>query len=391
MSDNWIVQNLNSALNTWNEKLAEIWTLLTQSPESFKGGTIWSVITGINGALTAIGYGLLVLFFAAGIVKTCGSFTDMKKPEHALKAFIRFALAQGAIMYGMELMTALFSIVQGIVSTIMAQSGMADGGVTELPAEIVEKIEAVGMLESIPLWIVTLLGSLLITVLSFIMILTVYGRMFKLYMYTAIAPIPISTFAGEPSQSVGKNFIKSYAGVCLEGAIIALACIIFSVYSASPPAIGDTSLSAVTIVWNYVGELVFNLLVLVGAVKASDRFPARHIYTDSVKWCDFLSQDCPVRFAVEPAVLSLFFMIHTDVQKSFADDLHQFWIYFFICLFDLLFCNLNIVCSDICMIKFLRICKYCLILFFFYMSEDFLNSLFILTVIIRASLQKILQ
>ncbi len=229
MSDNWIVQNLNSALNTWNEKLAEIWTLLTQSPESFKGGTIWSVITGINGALTAIGYGLLVLFFAAGIVKTCGSFTDMKKPEHALKAFIRFALAQGAIMYGMELMTAvlffaagivktcgsftdmkkpehalkafirfalaqgaimygmelmtaLFSIVQGIVSTIMAQSGMADGGVTELPAEIVEKIEAVGMLESIPLWIVTLLGSLLITVLSFIMILTVYGRMFKLYM-----------------------------------------------------------------------------------------------------------------------------------------------------------------------------------------------------------------
>ena len=132
-------------------------------------------------------------------------------------------------------------------------------------------IEAVGMLESIPLWIVTLLGSLLITVLSFIMILTVYGRMFKLYMYTAIAPIPISTFAGEPSQSVGKNFIKSYAGVCLEGAIIALACIIFSVYAASPPAVGDTSLSAVTIVWNYVGELVFNLLVLVGAVEASDR------------------------------------------------------------------------------------------------------------------------
>ena len=151
MSDNWIVQNLNSALNTWNEKLSEIWTLITQSPESFKGGDIWSVITGINGALTAIGYGLLVLFFAAGIVKTCGSFTDMKKPEHALKAFIRFALAQGAIMYGMELMTALFSIVQGIVSTIMAQSGMTNGGVTELPAEIVEKIEAVGMLESIPL------------------------------------------------------------------------------------------------------------------------------------------------------------------------------------------------------------------------------------------------
>ena len=188
-----------------------------------------------------------------------------------VKAFIRFALAQGAVMSGMELLTAIFSIVQGIVINIMSHSGMAGGTVTELPSKIVNKIEAVGMLESIPLWIVTLLGSLLITVLSFVMILTVYGRMFKLYMYTAIAPIPLATFAGEPTQSVGKNFIRSYAGVCLEGAIIALACIIFSVFAASPPAIGDTSLSAVTIVWNYVGELVFNLLVLVGAVKASDR------------------------------------------------------------------------------------------------------------------------
>ena len=251
MSDNWIVQNLNSALSTWSEKMAELWTLLTENPATFKGGGIWRIMTNINDALTAIAYGLLVLFFAAGIIKTCGSFTDL-------------------ITYGMELMRALFSIVQGIVTTVMSGSSMA-GSVTELPTEIVDKIESVGMLESIPLWIVTLLGSLLITVLSFVMILTVYGRMFKIYMYTAIAPIPISSFAGEPTQSIGKNFIRSYIGVCLEGAIIALACIIFSAYAASPPAVGDTELSAVTIVWNYVGELVFNLLVLVGAIKASDR------------------------------------------------------------------------------------------------------------------------
>ena len=208
MSDNWIVQNLNSALSTWSEKMAELWTLLTENPATFKGGGIWRIMTNINDALTAIAYGLLVLFFAAGIIKTCGSFTDLKKPEHVLKAFIRFALAQGAITYGMELMQALFSIVQGIVTTVMSGSSMA-GSVTELPTEIVDKIESVGMLESIPLWIVTLLGSLLITVLSFVMILTVYGRMFKIYMYTAIAPIPISSFAGEPTQSIGKNFIRS--------------------------------------------------------------------------------------------------------------------------------------------------------------------------------------
>lgn len=133
-----------------------------------------------------------------------------------------------------------------------------------------DKINNVGFWDSIPLWAVTLLGGLFITVLSFIMILTVYSRLFKLYMYTAIAPIPMSTFAGEPTSNVGKNFLRSYAGVCLEGAIIALACIIFSVMAASPPAV-DPNVSAVTAVWSYVGELIFNLLVLVGAVRMSDR------------------------------------------------------------------------------------------------------------------------
>ena len=224
----------------------------------------------INGALKAIGYGLLVLFFAVGVVKTCSSFTDLKRPEHAFKLFIRFVLAKAAVGYGLDLMLAVFSIIQGMVSTILTKSGISGNNETTLPQEVIDKINQVGFWDSIPLWAVTLLGSLFITVLAFIMILTVYSRMFKLYMYTAIAPIPMSSFAGEPTSSVGKNFLRSYAGVCLEGAIIALDCIIFSVMAASPPAV-DPDVSAVTAVWSYVGELIFNLLVLVGAVRMSDR------------------------------------------------------------------------------------------------------------------------
>ena len=93
MSDNWVVQNLENALATWNEKLAEIWTLVTQSPQGFKGGTIWNVMIGIHGAVQAIGLALIVLFFVMGLMKTCGSFADLKRPEVAVKAFVRFALA----------------------------------------------------------------------------------------------------------------------------------------------------------------------------------------------------------------------------------------------------------------------------------------------------------
>ena len=224
----------------------------------------------INDALKAIGLGLLVLFFAVGVVKTCSSVADLKRPEHALKLFVRFALAKAAVTYGLDLMLAVFRIVQGMVSTIITRSGLSGSTGTTLPQEIIDKINDVGFWDSIPLWAVTLLGGLFITVLSFIMILTVYSRMFKLYMYTAIAPVPLSSFAGEPTSNVGKNFLRSYAGVCLEGAIIALACVIFSIMAASPPAV-DPDVSAVTAVWSYIGELVFNLLVLVGAVKMSDR------------------------------------------------------------------------------------------------------------------------
>lgn len=270
MSDNWVVQNLQNALDTWNSKLAEIWQILTQSPETFKGGGIWQVIVQIHGALQAIGYALLVLFFVVGVVKTCGSFTEVKRPEHALKIFIRFAIAKGVVTYGLELMMALFNIIQGVISTIMQTAGFGRTEDTVLPDEIIETVEDCGFFESIPLWAVTLIGGLFITVLSFIMIMSVYGRFFRLYLYTAIAPIPLSSFAGEPSQNIGRSFLKSYAAVCLEGAIVVLACVIFSLFASSPPVV-DPDAAAVTMVWSYIGELIFNMLVLVGAVKMSDR------------------------------------------------------------------------------------------------------------------------
>lgn len=269
-SDNWIAQNLQNALNTWNGKLTEIWQLLTQSPENFKGGGIWDVMVNINGTLQAIGYALLVLFFLVGMVKTCGSFVEVRKPEHALKLFVRFAIAKGVITYGLELMMALYTIVQGVVSRIMDTSGLGSAGETLLSEEIVTAVENVDFFNSIPLWAVTLIGGILITILSFIMIMSVYGRFFRIYLYTAIAPIPLASFAGEPSQSIGKNFLKSYAAVCLEGAIVVLACVIFTVFAASPPQV-DPNANAITMVWTYVAELVFNMLVLVGTIKMSDR------------------------------------------------------------------------------------------------------------------------
>ena len=270
MSDNWIVQNITRALNIWNEKLAEIWLLISQSPQTFKDGEIWTVVQSIYGSLQAIGYALLVLFFVVGVMRTCGSLAEIKRPEQALRLFLRFAIAKGIVTYGMDIMLSFLSIIQGVINTIMNSADFGTTTETVIPEEMITAIEGCSFFDSIPLWAITLIGGLLVWVLSFTMILNVYGQFFRLFMFTAIAPISLSAFAGEPTQNIGKSFLKSYAAVCLEGAIVVLGCIIFSIFAGSPPVV-DAEVAPATMVWTYFGELIFNMLILVGSVKIADR------------------------------------------------------------------------------------------------------------------------
>lgn len=271
MEDSWIIDNLNNAFAIWNEKLLEMWSLLTESPQTFKGGTIWNTIVDIHGGMQAIGYGLLVLFFAISIFKSTVSFREFQRPEYVLKHFLYFVIAKLAITYGMDVMTGIFTVCGSVIATAAGSiEGLTAGAVT-LPIEIAEAVQEVGFWASIPLWLITLLGSLFITVLSFVMILTVYGRFFKIYMYAALSPIALASFAGETTSSFGKSFLKSYVGVCMEGAVIVLACIIFSAFASSGTPVVDASASVVTQVWSYVVEVIFNMLVLVGLVKSADR------------------------------------------------------------------------------------------------------------------------
>ena len=270
MDNNWIVENLTNAFGVWNSKMTEMWSLLTESPQTFKGGTIWQTIVTINGGMQAIGYGLLVLFFAIGIFRSASGFRDFQRPEHLLRHFIYFVLAKVGITYGMDLLVDVFDVCNGIVATAAGSVGGLTGASVALPQEIADAIGDVGFLASIPLWLVTLLGCLLITVLAFLMILTVYSRFFKLYLYAALSPVALASFAGEGTSQMGRAFLKSYVGVCLEGAVIVLACIVFSAFAASGTVVLGGG-SVVTQVWGYLGEVIFNMLVLVGLVKGADR------------------------------------------------------------------------------------------------------------------------
>lgn len=264
-----ILDLLNFALSVWNDRLGEVWSLLTVSPQSFKGGAIWSVIQTVHGTLQATGLALLVLFFAAGVVKTCGSYVEFKRPELAIKIFVRFAIAKGLVTYGMELMLSLLKIAQGMLASVVASAGTAMTD-SALPESIAAAVEDCSLLPSIGILAISLIGMLVITVMSFILVITVYGRMFRVYLYTAISPIPMSAFAGEPTQQLGVSFLKSYASVCLEGVVIALCCVIYSAYAAARPDVSPDASAAMQVL-TYMGELIFNMLVLVGLIKGANQ------------------------------------------------------------------------------------------------------------------------
>ena len=262
---------LMQGLQYLGDMLDKMWAILTTSPQNFKGGSIWSIITTINGVLGAIGTALLVLFFTVGVIKTCGSFAELKRPETAVKAFIRFAIAKALIDNGLNLMVNFVTIVQSIIKKITASSSIGTALEFSIPSTVQSKFESIGILDgAIPVWAVCFIAHIAFIVIAIVLLLTVYGRFFRIYMYTAIAPIPLATMAGQPTEGIAKSFLKSYAGVCMQGVVIVLACIIFTAYAGSMPQI-DPSKDAIAMVWTYVTEVLFNLLVLLGLVKGSDR------------------------------------------------------------------------------------------------------------------------
>ncbi|HMM31458.1 MAG TPA: hypothetical protein PKB13_06735 [Clostridia bacterium] len=273
----WIIEILQNALNTWNERLGQVFTILTTTPQSFGGGVIYDVIKNINGAMQSIGLSLLVIFLLIGVVKKSTSFEDMKRPEQIIKLFLRFVIGKVVISYGMLLMSEILSVGLGII----ANMGTTQIASISIAPEIVAAAQDAGFMATLFPSVLALIGSLIMTVISVMILLTVFGRMFKIYMYMAIAPIPLSTFAGESTKNVGASFLKSFAGVCLEGALIMLACVIYTAYIGSTGSLvllpADASLT--DMLYSYVFGTVLNMLILLGTIKACDRIVREMLFS----------------------------------------------------------------------------------------------------------------
>ena len=252
--------------------MSEIWQIVTLSPKEFQGGAIWPVMEQIFSLLQGIGYGLLILFFAMSFFKQTASFRELRHPEQVFRLFIRFILAQAAITYGLEIINFIFEVTGGITEKIAGSMGGLHQVSATLPDAVRQAAEDANIIQSVFAGLVGLLFSGIVLCLSLVMLIQVYGRFFRVYLYVALAPLPLSAFGGELTSRHGRTFIQSFIGVCLEATVVVLACIIFSAFTSNDglPSVdfGDGSIGMMV---SYMIGVIFQMLILLGVVKAADR------------------------------------------------------------------------------------------------------------------------
>lgn len=263
------IEHLEDAVSTWNTKLAEAIDLITTSPVDFREGTIYNIMEDIHTVMVGIAIPILIICFFIGIFRVSSNITEMKRPELAVKMFVRVAVAEYLVTNSMTLMIDLMNIGQSLISDIFhaCHVGSEQFSLT-VPTEINEAFQQMNWVDRLGPWVISLLGSIAVTIAAMFVLITIYGRFFKIYIYMVLSPIPLATLAGKSTSRVGESFIRSYAGVCLEGAVVMLAMIIYTLIMTTSPVLTNGG-SASKLMWEYLTQTLLGMILLVMFVKSS--------------------------------------------------------------------------------------------------------------------------
>ena len=322
MTGNWITANLQAAISFFNAMMSNLYDILLINPLTYREGAIWSVVNTIYDALLGSAISLMIVFIYMGLIEDMGDMIKHKNPGPVIWAFVKILFSAGILIYGKYLLVLIFSIGKDLIDKIVLKNGVnvfeTSAWVT-MPDAIVNATQGMAIGTGIVFWIVTLIAALVIMVVCFTVMLTIYGRLFRIYMHIAIAPIPLACFNSKSTMQHFMAFIRSFAGVILEGLVIIVACLIFSAFASgfdSSNPTGKTPESATEIiedvkdefeengggglsdavetvsgkitgteqtaenaekVWLYLAEMLFLFIMLAGIIKGADDYVKRWI------------------------------------------------------------------------------------------------------------------
>lgn len=285
----WIADMIRGIITVWNGVMQSVAALLTVHPAQWAEGAPWAMAASIHRDLMGIALGLMVLFWAASFFRYVD---DLHKIDFREMAgwILRFAVIYAAMEFSMGLMEMILGVAVEVNESILAYA--AQIAPEDVPEDVMAAVDAINLggmgaiwqqigafFEALPLSLLFLILLIVVVVCGVVLIVTVYMRFMKMYVYTAIAPLPLATFAAKNLDTTGKHFLKSWAAVCLEVCVISIAFAIFNASIASNDALftfTDTEgMEANAALWhgavNWMTNLLIKLVLLVGMVKGAGR------------------------------------------------------------------------------------------------------------------------
>ena len=272
-----IATYLRAVLDIFNNLMSEVVGILTTGPEAFSD-TLYNLTNVLATSFQAIGTTMVILFFFMNMISTYSSMTEMKRPEIIFKEIFRLVICNLVVVNAFPLVMKITTIGNSIIlsgyNSAWQYTGAFAGLQLDSTLENALSNQNFGLLNlGIPQIVTVLVADVLliaIAIAAIYMLVAAYGRIFQCYMYMAIAPIPLSTFACRGTADVGKHFLKSYCGVMLQGLILVLAMLIFSVFFQSGVAIDQNETDVVVMILKFGVFVLLRLFTLIGVIKSAD-------------------------------------------------------------------------------------------------------------------------
>lgn len=299
-----ILDIFSAAIQFFCEKMDKLLILLTTDITTYQGGAIWSAVETVYMALMSVGLTVAGILIWFGLLQSMDRYVELKKPSVWVRFLAEIILINAILYYGKNILLTLIHVGQGIARKMMEVCGMiaADGTSIfhiTMPDGLDTAINSMSLTKEVGLFIAVIFASLWIVISTCGVLLSVYGRLFNLYLLVAISPLPISAAIGKPTRFVSYNFLKTFLSVVLEALVMILVLYLFKAFFTSGFDVGlDTyvvetgnwihsetitpiingepvTTTAAEVVFKYMAEVSFLFLMLFGMLKGTDKLVNR--------------------------------------------------------------------------------------------------------------------
>ena len=230
---NWILATLQASIAFFDAWMSQLYDVLMLDPISYQNGTIWTTVSKIYDALMGPAVSILIIGFYIALIHDSGEFIKTRHFGSVGWTFILLYITASLLLGGKYILLLIFWCFKEILQAVTGPNGtnFLDLSWVELPKQVKLATSGLGATKATLFFIVVLIFALVIMVCSFTIIMVVYGRLFNIYLHLAVAPLALACGAAGPLRSTFVSYLISFVGVCLQGVVIVIVCMVFSAFA----------------------------------------------------------------------------------------------------------------------------------------------------------------